>query len=113
MWSADRIRESYLNAENRKSQVGILAELNDCSKQEIEEILISEGVMEPKRIKLEKPEKPVEEKPIVAAVHIPKTILDMVEAKLDELEESLSQLEVMKKDLEAQYKELCDFVERS
>lgn len=40
----DEILKSYLEAKNRKIQIGVLADLNCCTHSEIIKILISEGV---------------------------------------------------------------------
>lgn len=39
---------SYKRAQNRRMQVGILADLNQCSKKEIENILLAAGEELPK-----------------------------------------------------------------
>ena len=41
----EEIRKSYAGAKNRKAQIGILADLNACKKQDIIELLRKEGVL--------------------------------------------------------------------
>lgn len=42
------IAKEYRTAKSPRAQIGVLAELNDCSKQEIADILISQGEAVPK-----------------------------------------------------------------
>lgn len=49
MWMKDaEIVDAYKNAESKKAQIGILAELNSCDKKDIEKILTDNGVELPK-----------------------------------------------------------------
>lgn len=45
--SAQEIATSYRTAKNQQMQIGILADLNLCSKEEMREVLVQLGVLEP------------------------------------------------------------------
>ena len=54
------IAKEYRTAASPRKQIGILAELNDCSKQEIADILIAQGETVPKYYQKHKNEKDIE-----------------------------------------------------
>lgn len=57
----DEIGMRYRDAKDKKAQVGILAELNSCKKEEIVESLTRKGYEFPDYIKTKKPETILEE----------------------------------------------------
>lgn len=76
----DEIRRNYREAKNKTKQVGILAELNNCSRKEIEEILgLLKNPIEP--CKTENPEFTRGE------------IMDMLFGKIDALDRQIKRLE--------------------
>ena len=66
------IRRNYAEARNKSKQVGILADLNECSRDEIEEIL---GIA----------------KPVHTSDNVP--ILSVLFAQLDKVDEQIKALE--------------------
>lgn len=54
---AKEIVASYRTAKNPKAQIGVLADLNGCSKKEIEEVLVQLGAMKPAERKKPNPRK--------------------------------------------------------
>ena len=107
MWmDRGQVVREYKQAKNKRMQIGILAELNNCYKEEIVKILVEEGILE-KPVKKTKKKEEVTE---VAAVKekkiiIPPSIMVLVESRMSEVEEKI-------KILEAEYTELADFIKR-
>lgn len=54
---AKEIVASYRTAKNPKAQIGVLADLNGCTEQEIEEILMQLGAIKPAERKKPNPRK--------------------------------------------------------
>lgn len=83
----DEIVRSYRNAKNRNTQVTVLAQLNACQKEEIEQILEQKGVIK------KKPDVP----------EMPEVIKEMITVRMIEITEQMDKLG-------AELKELSDFV---
>lgn len=57
MWmDRGQVVREYKQAKNKRMQIGILAELNNCYKEEIVKILVEEGILE-KPVKKDKKER--------------------------------------------------------
>lgn len=115
MWMKDEeIARSYRESTKRKAQIGVLADLNLCSKKEIEEILIKMGEIKPPKEK--KPqEAPKEEvKEITGGSEmktIPECIAQYAFDKLDQLEKEIEIHQKQIKSLEKEYKEIAEFLD--
>lgn len=83
----DEIVRSYKNAKNRNTQVTVLAQLNACPKEQIEQILEQKGVIKKKQ---DVPE-------------MPEVIKEMITVRMIEITEQMDKLG-------AELKELSDFV---
>lgn len=82
--SVGDIKRSYDEAKNKKTQIGILAELNCCTKEEIVKIIDAENRR--KESLRETSETPREEPKL-------SQIKEMLYARLDELEKDIKALE--------------------
>ncbi len=130
MMSTEEILYSYHNAACRTKQIGILADLNACSRDEITRILEENGEDIPKR-KYTKRKKPVQqdeavqqveqkEEPaaepekavehIKAAGAVPDFIAQILLEKLDEIDGKLAEAEKAKKEYESQYYTITDYL---
>lgn len=85
---------SYKRAQSRSAQIGILADLNQCSKKEIENILLAAGQELPQR----KARKTVEKQK-----EIPETISKLLINRIEELDAIISEAE-------KEYKEIVSFL---
>lgn len=85
---------SYKRAQNRRMQVGILADLNQCSKKEIESILLAAGEEVPKG----RTKKAVKEKK-----ESPETISKILMSRIEELDTII-------RNAEKEYKEIVTFL---
>ena len=128
MMSTEEILYSYHNAACRTKQIGILADLNACSRDEITRILEENGEDIPKRkyskrkkqvqqdeaqVELKEepaaePEKAVEH--IMAAGAVPDFIAQILLEKLDEIDGKLAEAEKAKKEYESQYYTITDYL---
>lgn len=114
------ILQSYQNAQYKTKQIGILAELNACSKEDIEEILKQMGAELPKRKYQKKeepaaepirePEKKTWEEPKMEQPGIPELIMNILLEKMEELDAKLANIEKEKKQYESQYLEIAKFM---
>ena len=129
MMSTEEILYSYHNAACRTKQIGILADLNACSRDEIARILEENGEEIPKR-KYSKRKKPAQqdevqqveqkEEPaaepekavehIMAAGAVPDFIAQILLEKLDEIDGKLAEAEKAKKEYESQYYTITDYL---
>ena len=124
MMSTEEILYSYHNAACRTKQIGILADLNACSRDEITRILEENGEDIPKRkySKRKKPVQQVEQKEepaaepekavehIMAAGAVPDFIAQILLEKLDEIDGKLAEAEKAKKEYESQYYTITDYL---
>lgn len=85
---------SYKRAQSRSAQIGILADLNECSKKEIENILLAAGQELPKRKARQKVEKQKE---------IPEAISKLLMSRIEELDTIIHEAE-------KEYKEIVSFL---
>ena len=76
----DEIRRNYNEAKNQKAQIGILADLNDCSKAKIKQIL---GLDKKPEVEEKKPD-----------------VIQKLYDKLDFLDEEIKRYEKAKQDCE-------------
>ena len=76
------IVRSYVHAENPSKQIGVLADLNACSRKEIKEILKRNGLEVPK----DKPGRPKAEK-----IEIPEEVLEAVKEKLIKIDKEIEE----------------------
>lgn len=83
--SVREIKRSYEEAKNKKRQIGILADLNCCSKEEIEKIISVENSIEQKKEKTSV--SPVEKELSVNDVR------NQLYARMDELDLQIKTLE--------------------
>lgn len=85
---------SYKRAQNRRTQIGILADLNECSKKEIENILMAAGEELPKGRTKKAVEKQKE---------IPEAISKILMNRIEELDTIIHEAE-------KEYKEIVSFL---
>ena len=112
------ILQSYENAQYKTKQIGILAELNACSKDEITEILKEMGAELPKRKyqKKEEPEKEPEKKEwedpelLPEPREIPQSIQLVLYNRLDELDAKIREYAQGKENAEREYMEIVEFL---
>lgn len=112
MWMNDsEIALSYKRASNPKTQIKILAELNLCSKAEIEEILIKAGEIRPKEKKKKVQEK-TESDDIEGEqeMKIPECILQYAFDRLTDIEDSIEAHQKAIQELEGSYQEMVEFI---
>ena len=79
----NEIRRNYRQAKHPKRQIGILADLNDCSRRVIEEVL---GLREPKI-------KPSEQATSLIQTFNKAEVSNLLFDKLDALEKAIKELE--------------------
>lgn len=114
------ILQSYENAQYKTKQIGILAELNACSKDEITEILKEMGAELPKR-KYQKKEEPTKEpekkeweEPELKALpeprEIPQSIQLVLYERLDVLDAKIREYTQGKENAEKEYMEIVEFL---
>lgn len=104
------IKRSFLGAKNRREQLQILAERNCCTKGEIVEILLQQGVPEtdiPKQPGRKKQTGKQPEEP-----KLPKMVREIIMAKMVELQEGIDGAKDAIKQNEEQITELGDFLKR-
>lgn len=85
---------SYKRAQNRRMQVGILADLNQCSKKEIENILLAAGEELPKGRR---------KKAVKEQKEIPETVSKILMSRIEELDTII-------RNAEKEYKEIVTFL---
>ena len=85
--SVGEIKRSYDQAKNKERQIGILAELNDCDRSEIEKIISVESMREQ-----HEPVKSVVEKPSEKEMGL-NDVMNTLFSRLDELEKKIKPLE--------------------
>lgn len=112
------ILQSYENAQYKTKQIGILAELNACSKDEITEILKEMGAELPKR-KYQKKEEPAKEPKkkeweepelLPEPKEIPQSIQLVLYNRLDELDAKIREYTEGKENAEKEYMEIVEFL---
>ena len=112
------ILQSYENAQYKTKQIGILAELNACSKDEITEILKEMGAELPKR-KYQKKEEPAKEPErkeweepelLPEPKEIPQSIQLVLYNRLDELDAKIKEYTEGKENAEKEYMEIVEFL---
>lgn len=94
------IVKSYKNAKDKRSQVGVLAELNACSNDYIRQILHQNGIEAPKpgrKTEQKEPEK-------VETLEVPKEVIELVQKRAKELRQEIEglKLQIGKTDIELQ-----------
>jgi len=112
------ILQSYENAQYKTKQIGILAELNACSKEEITEILKEMGAELPKRKYQKKeelakePEKKEWEDPelLPEPREIPQSIQLVLYERLDVLDAKIKEYTQGKESAEKEYMEIVEFL---
>lgn len=112
------ILQSYENAQYKTKQIGILAELNACSKDEITEILKEMGAELPKRKYQKKeetakePKKKEWEEPelLPEPREIPQSIQLVLYNRLDELDAKIKEYTEGKENAEKEYMEIVEFL---
>ena len=112
------ILQSYENAQYKTKQIGILAELNACSKDEITEILKEMGAELPKRKYQKKeelakePEKKEWEDPelLPEPREIPQSIQLVLYERLDVLDAKIKEYTQGKENAEKEYMEIVEFL---
>lgn len=110
MWmTKSEIARSYRESKNRNAQIGILAEMNLCSIEEIREVLVETGEIKAKGKKAT----PVvrEKEKTVMGKKVPESILNFAYDKLDTIEKEIKDLEKLLKEKESEYKEIADFLD--
>ena len=112
------ILQSYENAQYKTKQIGILAELNACSKDEITEILKEMGAELPKR-KYQKKEEPAKEPEkkeweepelLPEPKEIPQSIQLVLYNRLDVLDAKIKEYTQGKENAEKEYMEIVEFL---
>ena len=97
--SDDEIRMMYREAKNKTEQIGILADLNLCGKDEIRQVL---GLKKPGRGKSE------EVQETARKMELPEAIRRLVKARLHELDAEILKLEEEVRKLVDERDELVD-----
>lgn len=110
--TCEEIVESYKQAKEKSTQLSILAQLNDCKRSEIKEILKSAGVLEgmDDQKKLGRPlgsKNVPKEKPFV--VEVPAKFNDRLHARA--MEAYRETLQARKEELEREYQEKVRFID--
>ena len=106
------ICQSYRLAKNKHEQIKILAELNLCSKTEIQQIIQKAE----DRKKAEEVLKEVEIKPVVQPIktkknkNIPESVLKVLTGQLENLDKEIGNLHKAIKEKEEQYKDIAQFL---
>ena len=85
--SVGEIKRSYDQAKNKERQIGILAELNDCNRSEIEKIISAESRRNQCEIAQAVVEKPSEKEMGL------NDVMNTLFSRLDELEKKIKPLE--------------------
>lgn len=106
-----------------RKQIGILADLNGVSAEEIKAILIEGGVLEPGRSTAKKQTKGQQASPAQTEepgqqeklhqrkrVRIPESIAAVLFARIDALDAEITDLERQKAAKEQEYKEITEFI---
>lgn len=75
----DEIVRSYRNAKNRNTQITVLAQLNACQKEEIEQILERKGELKKKKTEIVLP-------------NMPELVKEMITIKMIEITEQIDRL---------------------
>ncbi|SCY04113.1 hypothetical protein [Butyrivibrio sp. INlla14] len=110
------ILQSYENAQYKTKQIGILAELNACSKEEITEILKEMGAELLKRKYQKKEEKEPEKKEweepelLPEPREIPQSIQLVLYERLDVLDAKIREYTQGKENAEKEYMEIVEFL---
>lgn len=81
--SVTEIKKNYNEAKNKKRQIGILADLNCCSKEEIEKIVAVENFIEQKK----------DSAPLVKKELSVNDVRNQLYARMDELDLQIKTLE--------------------
>ena len=108
--TTSEIITSYRDSLHKSQQIGILAELNACSREAIEDILRESGDLPRKEENTKviprrgRPKK--EEKAAVQKKEIPAAVQRLVGKALDELEEAMMNIQRQREALEERYSEL-------
>lgn len=108
--SAGEIKKSYMNAKNRKKQIAILAELNDCNENEIVMALSLQGIhMGEDAIKENEQKR-----------ELPAAVKEALEQKRDEImdklmkiSEEMTELAKREEELTVKYSEISDYIGES
>lgn len=97
------ICKSYSRAENKRAQIGILAELNTTSKEVIKEILEKGGEMGRPKLKAELPKQAAGDK-TEKRVPMPDIVKETIQFGIDALDVKITELE-------AEYKAISESLE--
>ena len=96
------IVKSYKNAVNQRAQIGILAELNLCSKKEITAIIEAAGLNVPGRRPVTKKE-PIQEAVEEKKEELPEAVSKLIIARIEELDRIIGEYT-------REYEELAKFL---
>lgn len=113
--TSEEIVRDYKLSKTPMKQIGILAELNGCSKREIVDVLREAGVELPKQYQ-KKPEKEAEQEIPLASVIDAATVrkeLDDLNDKLDDLNDKLEALKLKNRMLEIKINEAIDVLQEN
>lgn len=112
------IKLSFQQAKNKKNQMQVLAELNTCSRKEIKEILIEQGVNEDEIPKFRGPMKKSEMQNKKCEQKIPDIVIQTMEEKknaimnqLTELEEKMQELKKREEQLTENYADINNYLQ--
>lgn len=109
----EEIRKNYQEAKSKKTSIKILADLNDCSVEEIKEILGVKTTPKTKNTGKSKAEEPKsEEKPKMPkiAFKVLCATLDSLDAKIKYHDIQISEHKEQKKAAEQDYMELAEYM---
>lgn len=103
----------YKHAKNKRSQIGILAQINDCSKAEIETIILAAGVELPaktvKKATIAVEEVAVNENPFE---DMPDSVFNALEQKKAEIDAIIENCQQTINEKLKEYEEICGFLKR-
>lgn len=102
------IVRNYREAKNKREQVNILADLNCCSKEEITEILLNNGVSSQELPKKRKPRKKPEESSKHSAID---TVASVLAQRIKEIDKELQEHGAVVESLEREKEDIVSYID--
>lgn len=102
------IVKDYREAKNKSEQINILADLNCCSKVEIKEILLNNGVSSQELQRKRKPRK----KPEESSKHLPvDTVVSVLAQRVKEIDKELQEHSAVVESLEREKEDIVSYID--
>lgn len=105
--SEAEICKRFKEAKDHRKQVGILADLNCCSRDQIREILLKNGIAPPR---YGNRYTKIKEEDLPKNIPVPKSVFNIIKDKIDNIDMEIQNLEVRIEYLREVKKELNDFL---